>query len=204
MKNKVIFFGDSIIRYEFKNKISDWTLDLKKLLKLNQKKNNYFKTFSYIGLNSNQAIKILPNILKKNKKTETLVIQLGINDSWHFKSLQGKPNISTIQFKKNLQKIYKKSKYYKIKNLVFLTYHKLLKKRIEINNKTVNQNLFKYIKIIKTFCKQKRILCIDIYNETKKIKTNIICLKLPDGVHLSKKGTYIYSKIVYKKLGKIL
>ncbi len=45
MKNKVIFFGDSIIRYEFKNKISDWTLDLKKLLKLNQKKIITLKLF---------------------------------------------------------------------------------------------------------------------------------------------------------------
>ena len=25
-----------------------------------------------------------------------------------------------------------------------------------------------------------------------------MCLKLPDGIHLSKKGTYVYSKIVYK------
>ena len=41
-------------------------------------------------------------------------------------------------------------------------------------------------------------------NNTKKIKPEFICLKLPDGVHLSKKGTRIYSKIVYKELKKFL
>ena len=103
MKNKVIFFGDSIIRYKYKKEIFDWTLNFKKLLKFSQKKNNHFKTYSYIGLNSNQAVKLLPNILKKNKKIETLVIQIGINDSWHFKSLKGKANVNSLKFKKQMQ-----------------------------------------------------------------------------------------------------
>ena len=204
MKSKVIFFGDSIIRYKFQKEIYDWTLSFKKLLSLTQRKKSYFKTYSFTGLNSNEAIKLLPNILRKNKKIETLVIQLGINDSWHFKSLNGKTNVSTFKFKKNLEIIFAKSKYYKIKNLVFLTYHKLLKNRLEINNKTLNQNLMKYIKIIRNFSRDNKITCIDIYNNTKKIKPEFICLKLPDGVHLSKKGTRIYSKIVYKELKKFL
>lgn len=204
MKNKVIFFGDSIIRYKYQKEIYDWTLSLKKLLTFTQRKKNCFKTYSYTGLNSNEAIKLLPNILRKNKKIETIVIQLGINDSWHFKSLNGKANVNTLKFKKNLEIIFTKSKYYKIKNLVFLTYHKLLKNRLEINNKTLNQNLMKYIKVIRNFSRDNKIECIDIYNNTKKIKPETICLKLPDGVHLSKKGTHIYSKIVYKGLKKFL
>ena len=133
MKNKVIFFGDSIIRYKYKKEIFDWTLNFKKLLKFSQKKNNHFKTYSYIGLNSNQAVKLLPNILKKNKKIEILVIQIGINDSWHFKSLKGKANVNSLKFRKNLKIIFTKSKYYKVKNLVFMTYHRVLKNRLEIN-----------------------------------------------------------------------
>ena len=30
-----------------------------------------------------------------------------------------------------------------------MTYHRVLKNRLEINNKTINQNLMKYIKIIR-------------------------------------------------------
>ena len=56
MKSKVIFFGDSIIRYKFQKEIYDWTLSFKKLLSLTQRKKSYFKTYSFTGLNSNEAI----------------------------------------------------------------------------------------------------------------------------------------------------
>ena len=147
-------------------------------------------------------MEILPNILRNNKNIDFILIQLGINDSWHFRSLNGKPNVSKESFKTNLNEIYSKCKSFKIKNIIFLTYHRLLKNRIEVNKKTMNQNLKIYIKIIKKFCKEKNIFCIDILNETKKIKPSKICLELPDGVHLNKYGTYIYSKIIYKKLKK--
>ena len=204
MKNKVVFFGDSIIRYKYKKKINDWTRNFKKLLKLSHTKKNYFKTYSYVGLDSSRAVKILSQILKKNKNITTLVIQLGINDSWYFKSLRGKANVSMLIFKKNMEIILAKSKEHNIRNLIFLTYHKLLKNRLEVNNKTINQNLIRYVKTIKEFCKNNKVMCIDIYNHTKKIKPEKICLKLPDGVHLSENGTNIYSKIVYKELNKFL
>ena len=65
MKNKIIFFGDSIIKCKKKNKVFDWTKDLKKQIKTNSKK-NYFKKFTYVGLNTRGALEILPNIIRKN------------------------------------------------------------------------------------------------------------------------------------------
>ena len=50
----------------------------------------------------------------------------------------------------------------------------------------------------------KKIFYVDMLKETKKIRSSKICLKLPDGVHLSKKGAKIYGKIIFKKVKKML
>ena len=94
----------------------------------------------------------------------------------------------------------------KIKHIIVLNYHKLLKERVEINNKTLNQNLKPYQKIIKDLCsnKKRKLLLIDIQKETRGISSSKMCLKLPDGVHLSKIGTKIYASIVLRKVQKIL
>ena len=204
MKSKIIFFGDSIIKYKINNRFNDWSYELKKLIEKKIEKNLSFKTFSFTGLSSVTALKKLPRILRNNKKIVFFFIQLGINDSWHFKSLKGKPNVNQKIFQKNLSQIYLKCVKYRVKNIIFITYHKLLKNRIEINKKTINQNLNLYQKIIRKFCDKKKIFYVDMLKETKKIRSSKICLKLPDGVHLSKKGAKTYGKIIYKKIKKML
>ena len=204
MINKTIFSGDSILRYKKNKKVYDWTQKFLKLLSHKQKTKSLFKTYSTVGLNSNDALKKIPKILQKDKNIKNFIIQLGINDSWHYKSLKGKANVSKNKFNKNLNKIYIQSKKFKVNKIIFLTYHKLLNHRMEINKKTLNQNLYGYIKTIKNFCKKKKILCIDIFNETKNINPRDFCLKLPDGIHLNKHGTQIYARIVYKKIKKFI
>tara|TARA_Y200000002_G_scaffold371816_1_gene368909 strand:- start:653 stop:1279 length:627 start_codon:yes stop_codon:yes gene_type:complete len=202
MSRKIIFFGDSIIENKSNRKISSWSIKLKKLIKSNSRKKNNFFTYAYSGLNSRKALDFLPNILIKNKNIHFIIIQIGINDSWHFESLKGLANVSEESFRSNLNEIYLKCKKFQIKNIIFLTYHKLLKNRVEINKKNLNQNLDRYTKIIKKFCTINNLLCIDILKETKNIDPKILCKKLPDGVHLSEKGTEIYSKIIFKNLKK--
>ena len=206
MKEKVIFFGDSIIKYKTKKKNNDWSQELVKRLNKNTKKKYNFKTFSYTGLNSKQALKKIDNIFKSLKFIKFIFIQIGINDSWHFKSLKGKPNIFKKDFKRNLSSIFLKCKKKKIKHIIVLNYHKLLKERVEINRKTLNQNLKPYQKIIKDLCKKKNktLLLVDIQKETKRVSPAKMCLKLPDGVHLSKIGTKIYANIILKKVKEIL
>ena len=141
MKSKIIFFGDSIIRYKENSKIVSWSSKLITLIKKKSKNKFKFCTYSYTGLNSRKALELLPNILNKNKNSDYIFIQIGINDSWHFKSLNGLANVSADAFGSNLNEIYLKCKKNKIKNIIFLTYHKLLKNRVEINGKNINQNL---------------------------------------------------------------
>ena len=202
MKSKIVFFGDSIVKYKNNSKTNSWANQLIKLINSNSKEKFAFEIYSYVGLNSRKALELLPNILIKNKNSKMIIIQIGINDSWHYKSLNGLANVSTEAFKSNLKEIYLKCLKYKIKNIIFLTYHKLLKNRLEINQKNLNQNLKTYVNIIKKFCKNNNLFCIDIWNATKNIKSRDICLKLPDGVHLNDRGAEIYSKIIYKNLKK--
>ena len=206
MKEKIIFFGDSIIKYNTKKKNYNWSQEFIKRINKSKKKKYNFKTYSFTGLNSKQAVKKIDKILHNLKFIKFIFIQIGINDSWYFKSLKGKPNISEKDFKKNLSYIISKCKKKKIKHIIVLNYHKLLKERVEINNKTLNQNLKPYQKIIKDLCsnKKRKLLLIDIQKETRGISSSKICLKLPDGVHLNKIGTKIYASIILKKVQKIL
>ena len=200
MKNKIIFFGDSIIKY----KKNAWSKKVINFLKRDFKNNYIYKTYSKVGLNSRTALEKLPKILIKQKKIKIILIQIGLNDSWHYKSLKVTANVKKESFERNLEEIYLKCKKFKIKNITFLTYHKVAKNRIEFNKRSINQNLKTYVNIIRKFCKNKNIDCLDIYNKTKKILPKKICLPSPDGVHLSGAGTEIYSQIIYKYLKKLL
>ena len=119
MKEKVIFFGDSIIKYKTKKKNNDWSQELVKRLNKKTKKKYNFKTFSHTGLNSKQALNKIDNIFKSLKFIKFIFIQIGINDSWHFKSLKGKPNILKEDFKRNLSSIFLKCKKKRLNILLF-------------------------------------------------------------------------------------
>lgn len=196
----VTIMGDSIIRHRKGKIIFDWSEIVKKNLKTKVKKKVFFKTKIIHGLNSRGLINLIPNFFHRinSKFKDLLIVQIGINDSWHYLSLKGMANVPKENFLKNLKEIYKKSKIYNFKKICFLNYHKILLHRIEGNNKTPNQNLKEYNNIIKKFCEAQKISLINIEKKTNSIKN--ICLNLPDGVHLNKKGVKAYSKIIVKFL----
>ena len=199
MKKKIFFFGDSIIKYRNKNQIYDWSSLVKKKIKEIYKKKFFCVTKSIVGLDSSTALRALPNLIKKNKSNFIILVQLGINDSWHFKSLHGNANVYPKSFKQNLNKIYIKLKKLKFKKIIFIGYHKLEKLRFEINKKTLNQNLDEYINLIEKFCKKKKIIFIDMKHVSKYSKKKI-CLPIPDGVHLNNYGVQRYSEYIFKRL----
>ena len=201
MKDRLIIFGDSIIRFN-KNKILiDWSQDLKKKVEKYFPKKYIFLKKTKTGLNSNQALTLFNKFIQRIKyKKAIAIIQIGINDSWHYKSLKGKPNINIKKFESNLSRIIIKLKKLKVEDIFIVNYHQLLNNRLEVNKKTINQNLRKYIYSIKKICKKKKVRHIDILNQTKKINSKRICRPMPDGVHLNKFGSFIYSEIIFKKI----
>ena len=197
MKKKLInltVLGDSIIRYKKNKTIYDWSKQVKKNLKKKQYIKLKLKVKSIVGINSIELLKFIPKNLKKNKFNEIIIFQIGINDSWHYKSMSGKPCVKLSQFKKNLNDIKLNCLELGFKKIIFLNYHKLENNRMEINKRTLNQNLNNYNKEIKIFCKKNNLYLIDIHKFTKKYKN--ICLPMPDGIHLNYKGTKIYSNII--------
>ena len=204
MKTKfhVVLYGDSILKCDLIPKKHRWTNLLEKKL---QQINNRKFVVSTKGINGATSVDAL-SLIKKyvlKKKKDIIIFQFGINDSWHFKSLNGLPNVNQKNFMNNLKIMIRKCKKFNIIKIYFLTYHCVSKKRVESNNKTINHNIKKYNSIIRSVSKKnKKVEVIDIEKETKNTSSKLICLPKPDEVHLSKFGSLIYSNIVYSKLGR--
>tara|TARA_B100002052_G_scaffold292724_1_gene314725 strand:- start:885 stop:1499 length:615 start_codon:yes stop_codon:yes gene_type:complete len=201
MYNQVILFGDSIIKYN-KNFQSNWAKALQNKIKLKKRQKINFHINAVVGLNSRVALEKLPKIFDKINKKSIILIQIGLNDSWHFKSLNGNPNVSISAFSANINEIILKLKSCNSKKIFMINYHNLLNERIEINNKNLNQNLYKYNLMIKKLSKKNKIKLIDIRKKTLKINPKKICRPLPDGIHLSKSGENIYANIIFDEIKK--
>ena len=172
MRKKIIFFGDSIIKYNKNKLLVDWGDFLRKKIILNFPNKYTFYSKTIVGLNSTQGIKAFKNLYNN--------------------------------FKSNLLKIINKSNKIGIKEIFFISYHYLLNNRREINKMTLNQNLHKYIKLLKKICYREKVKFIDIFKHTKNINSKKLCRPMPDGVHLSLNGAQIYSKIIFKNMKKYL
>ena len=205
MRQKIVLFGDSIIRYNHNKLLIDWSQNLKVMVNENFPNKYKFITKTIVGLNSTQAVRVFNQLTNKIQiKNAILIVQLGINDSWHFKSLYGKPNVSFQKCKMNFLKIINKAKKSMTNEIFLVSYHKLLNNRLEINNKTINENLGPYLKLIKKICYKEKIKFIDVSINTKNIKSKKMCRPLPDGIHLSQYGAQVYSKLIFKTIQKYL
>jgi len=204
LKNKIgiTFLGDSIMKYKNNSPNTSWLIKIKKKLQNDYKKKISIYSCQRVGLNSRGLLNLISNFFIKIKYKNILIIQIGINDSWYYKSMKGLPEVGINSYKLNLEEIYKKSKISGFKKIIFLNYHKLLNDRIEINKKSLNSNLNIYMKELSTFCKKKKIFLIDI--KKKSIGKKNFCLPMPDGIHINNNGAKIYTEIVYKYLNDLI
>ena len=159
MLNKKIgitFIGDSIMCFKKNSPSTSWLNLVSKKMKSKLKNKIIINAKHIVGLNTRGLLNIISDYYLSIKNKDILIIQIGINDSWHYKSLGGVAEVSLSSFKKNLAEIVKKSKISGFKYMIFINYHKLLNNRIEVNKKTINYNLDKYNKEIRLFCKKKK------------------------------------------------
>ena len=195
--------GDSIIKNNLGKKSYDWSNQLTKNLQNNFNIKFFVKKKIVHGINSRGVLNLLPDLFYKidDKFKDILILQVGINDSWHYNSLKGLANVPKKEFSKNLEEIYNKSKIYDFKKILFVNYHKIELNRKDGNNKTPDQNLKSYNDLILKFCRKKNIRLINISKISSKSKIKIL---LNDGVHLNLNGVRLYAKIIYKQIIKYL
>jgi lysophospholipase L1-like esterase len=193
----VTIIGDSIVSNSINKKKISWANELMNIVRRYNKCRIRVKLLSKIGINSRGLLNEIPDFFLKIKLKNILIIQIGINDSWHYKSLKGVANVSIISFQKNLIEIIDKSRIYGFKKIYFLNYHKLYNNRIEGNKKTIDQNLNKYNSKIKQICKQKNLKLININKYTKKRNLKITSR---DKIHLNQKGAKFYANIIFREL----
>ena len=204
LNNKIgiTFIGDSIMRYKKNSPETSWVSKVQKKLKIKFKKKIIINSKQVTGLNTRGLLNLMSDFFLRIKNKHILVIQIGINDSWYYKSIKGIPEVSLLSFRRNLEEIYKKSKICGFYNIIFINYHKLLNDRIEINNKSLNYNLNKYNKEIGAFCNKKKINLINI--NKKNLSNMNYCLPMPDGIHLNRNGAQFYSNIIFNYLVNII
>ena len=65
MRKKIIFFGDSIIKYNKNKLLVDWSDFLKKKIILNFPNKYTFYSKTIVGLNSTQGIKTFKNLYNR-------------------------------------------------------------------------------------------------------------------------------------------
>lgn len=193
----ITIIGDSIVTNSIGKKKISWANELINIVRRYKKCRIKVKLLSKIGINSRGLLNEIPDFFLKIKSKNILIIQIGINDSWHYKSLKGLANVSISSFKKNLIEIIEKSRIYGFKKIYFLNYHKLYNGRIEGNKKTIDQNLNKYNLKINQICKQKNLKLLNINKYTKKRNLKITSR---DKIHLNQKGAKFYANIIFREL----
>ena len=151
------------------------------------------------GATTNDAINKI-DLIFKIKKIDILIFAFGTNDSAFYMSMKGKPRVSLKIFRKNFLKLAKKIIKRYNSQIVFLTAHKFLRKRLEGNRQTHNYSYKKYRKEIFKIAKLCEGKVVDIYGELTKYPAKKYCLPLPDGLHLNDYGSLLYSKILSKFL----
>ena len=93
--------GDSIVRNKKKGVIYDWTKNLNKKIFKKTKVKLFIKKIVH-GMNSRGLLNILPDFLNKINQNfkDMIIFQIGINDSWYYKSLKGYACVLLKEFKK--------------------------------------------------------------------------------------------------------
>jgi lysophospholipase L1-like esterase len=206
-------FGDSICYGQLVNVQETWAFKLAKKFGQKSQKNTeiLFQNKSVNGNTTRQALERLYFDVLSFSPTYVL-IQFGLNDCNNWQTDNGLPRVSAKAFKSNLEEIILKCFSAGVQvvfiNTNHLTQKKTNKKFIDI--KYNKRNTIYNSKIREIFYKYKqkkyRIVLNDI--EKKWIK-NINSAKyktflLTDGIHLSKKGHSLYSKILIKSIKKYL
>ena len=198
---KIVYFGDSItyaLGHDHKGvDIKDRWSNLVDLKLKQYEKKGIFTYSSNLGINGDTTRLGLLRINDVYKfKPDLVIMQFGYNDCNFWITDSGYSRVNIDSFKFNLIEMINKFKANKVKQIILCTNYLMPIHTKKLNGNSWNDNIKKYNEIIRRISQQKNITLIDIEKKfTDKSKINYLN---EDGkwLHLSKKGNYIYFKIV--------
>jgi len=146
-----------------------------------------------------QFIKEFPDFLP-----EYAILFLGTNDTFRLKTIETECSIPVSELKQSLEEITQLVKIYKRK-IIFLTPYPRDDNKNPTNPQLplkpgyiMNNDIVKRVKLLEQFCREKKILSIDLWNES----SDWISMLEPEGLHVNHQGHLIIAQklISYFKL----
>ena len=198
----IIFFGDSIIACEELDKDKRWIEKIRheftsEHVRVIQK--------SYNGITSTDILNELDVLRVEISQSHKLfIVSIGINDSEYLQSLNGHPRVTLNQFSNNLQTIVEIIRNDFSGDCALLNGHKFHRRRLEGNNKTHNYSFKTYSECINNIAKEVDCSVINTYSYCLRSKPIEYCLPLPDGLHLSEKGSNLYFEPIHEFISDFL
>jgi lysophospholipase L1-like esterase len=193
---KILFYGDSIMFGQGVTTIDSWISIISQELK-NRYSNHQIivENISVNGRTSREALIDFPRFVQ-NSKADIVFFQFGLNDLNYWQTDNGIQRVNINSFYYNLEEMVFRSKANGIRTIVLLTNHPV-NKIIRVNDKNITleeQNIRYNDKIRSSQNVHDNVFVIDIHSKIASLQINDY-LSI-DGIHLTKNGNQIYSKIV--------
>ncbi len=182
MSKKICIFGDSITEGFNDFKYGGWANRFKKWYENKDDENSVYN----LGISGDNTEDLLKRfeIEAEAREPGVIIFAIGVNDSAYRESLKGN-RINFEQFKNNLEIILQKAKAFTDK-IIFIGILAVDEKKVNpkswnLDFSTKNNDVQKYDRAIKDFCKKNNLLFIEMYDLLDKDD-------LEDGLHPNAKG----------------
>jgi lysophospholipase L1-like esterase len=204
-KIRIIHFGDSLTECINIKESEKWSYLCKEALIQKYKHSITLgvQNKGICGNNTRQALERMQEDVQF-EEPDILTIQFGVNDSDYWLSNRGVPVVSELAFKANLIEMIERARIFGIDHIIFHTNHCFSKDRIEINEKTHNENIQNYNQIIRRIANEFECELVDIHKALLNRSPDMYTLPHPDGVHLNEFGCKLYYREIKPVIDKCI
>jgi lysophospholipase L1-like esterase len=199
---QILVFGDSIV-YGSGDKQGGWVQRLRAFLERKYSEEPFVYNLGIPGATTKEILKGFEFEFRQRwyKTGNTLIFEIGSNDSAFLKSNKGKEWISPMQFERNIKEIIKRAKK-TTKKIFFIGLTPVDESKTkpipwDKNVNYENKNIEEYNKIINAICKKEKVPFIEILGKFKKHDYKKL---LSDGVHPNEKGHELIFQEIKKSI----
>lgn len=199
---QILIFGDSIT-YGAWDKEGGWVARLRRFVEEKYPRENIVYNLGVSGDNSKTLLERFEKEIKiriyESEKDPIIIFQIGINDSAFLASKRGAEWISPVEFERNIKKLVFEARKVTENNKIFFVGHAFVDEKkthpvsFDKNVTYTNENVRKYMEIVKDLCDKEKIGFIDLLPDFKKQNLGQL---LADGTHPTTAGHEIMFRTV--------